>query len=149
MAQPSAPRRDLCEDVTSPILAALESGTAPWSCPWDRSGEITLPINESTGAFYRDQHPDAVDGAARTGFSSARWMTYRQASDKGGQVRKGERHCDHFLQDAGARQWARRCRHWRGPGRPDPDAALVYRVQPGSDRRDRRKPPLPAVGSGF
>jgi len=38
MAQRSATRRDLYEDVTSKILAALESGTAPWSCPWDRSG---------------------------------------------------------------------------------------------------------------
>ena len=51
MTQPSAPHRDLYDTVTSKILAAVESGTAPWSCPWDRSGEVTLPINESTGAF--------------------------------------------------------------------------------------------------
>ena len=92
MAQRSAPRRDLYEEVTSKILAALESGTAPWSCPWDRSGEITLPINESTGAFYQGINiPMLWMAQHERGFSSARWMTYRQASDKGGQVRKGEK----------------------------------------------------------
>lgn len=92
MAKQSAPRRDLYAEVTDKILAALESGTAPWSCPWDRSGEATLPINESTGAFYQGINiPMLWMGQHERGFSSAHWMTYRQASEKGGQVRKGEK----------------------------------------------------------
>ena len=92
MTQQSAPRRDLYEEVTGKILAALESGTAPWSCPWDRSGVVTLPVNESTGAFYQGINiPMLWMAQHERGFTSARWMTYRQAGEKGGQVRKGEK----------------------------------------------------------
>ena len=92
MAKQSAPRRDLYADVTDKIIAALEAGTAPWSCPWDRTGEITLPINENTGAFYQGINiPMLWMAQQERGFTSARWMTYKQASEKGGQVRKGEK----------------------------------------------------------
>lgn len=92
MAKQSAPRRDLYAEVTDKILAALELGIAPWSCPWDRTGENTLPINESTGAFYQGINiPILWMAQHERGFTSARWMTYKQAGEKGGQVRKGEK----------------------------------------------------------
>lgn len=90
MAKTPATRGDLYQEVTNKLLAALEAGTVPWSCPWDRTGEVTLPINESTGAFYQGINVPMLWIAQREqGFSSSRWMTYQQAATKGGQVRKG------------------------------------------------------------
>jgi antirestriction protein ArdC len=92
MAQNYAPRRNLYADVTDKILAALEAGTLPWACPWDRSGEVSLPINHSTGAFYQGINiPMLWMAQHENGFTSSRWMTYKQAQAQGGQVCKGER----------------------------------------------------------
>lgn len=90
MAKPNA-KRDLYQEITDKIISVLEQGTKPWSCPWDRSGEFTLPINHSSDEFYKGINVCLLWMEQETrGFSSSRWMTYKQASVKGGQVRKGE-----------------------------------------------------------
>jgi antirestriction protein ArdC len=92
MAKKNAPRFDLYDDVTRKILAALDAGVLPWTCPWDRDGEISLPINAHTGAHYQGINvPILWMAQQERGFGSAHWMTYRQASEKGGQVRQGEK----------------------------------------------------------
>lgn len=86
------PKRDIYQEVTDKMLAALEAGTKPWVCPWDRSGVVSLPINESSGDYYRGINvPMLWMAQGERGFTSSRWMTYKQAKAKGGQVRKGEK----------------------------------------------------------
>lgn len=88
----SKSKRDLYQEITDKIIVALEQGVNPWVCPWDRSDEMTLPVNHSSGDFYRGINICLLwmEQGIR-GFSSSRWMTYKQAAAKGGNVKKGEK----------------------------------------------------------
>ncbi|MFV1761513.1 zincin-like metallopeptidase domain-containing protein [Phaeobacter sp. A90a-4k] len=79
-------------EITSQIIEAIEAGVAPWRQPWSGgSGSAALPLR-SNGEPYRGINVLALWMAAhRNGFSSPFWMTYRQAQELGGNVRKGER----------------------------------------------------------
>lgn len=74
------------EKVAAKLIEQLEQGTAPWQRPW-APGELALPFNPTTGAQYRGGN--AVWLLAQ-GQADPRWMTYKQATAAGGQVRKGE-----------------------------------------------------------
>ena len=86
--------RDHYADVTAQIIAALEAGTPPWRRPWDRdrAGGPTMPHNATTGARYRGINT-LVLGMSPLAFMTCdpRWATYKQATDRGWQVRKGSR----------------------------------------------------------
>lgn len=88
----SKTRTDIYQTVTDNIIAALEGGVKPWSCPWQRvSGMSGLPSNHATGVAYSGVNIMLLwCSASKQGFSDSRWMTYRQAQAAGGQVRKGE-----------------------------------------------------------
>ena len=86
--------RDHYIEVTSQIIAALEAGTPPWRKPWDpgKTGNPGLPCNAVTGIRYRGINvvtlatsPLALAGA------DPRWSTYKQAAERGWQVKKGAR----------------------------------------------------------
>jgi antirestriction protein ArdC len=86
------PPRDFREEVTNDIIKLLEQGTAPWQKPWDEVAGGGMPVNPTTDKFYRGGNVIALMvSEIQHGFSDARWMTYRQAAEKGWQVRKGER----------------------------------------------------------
>ncbi|EIY5086557.1 DUF1738 domain-containing protein [Klebsiella variicola] len=89
----SKTRTDIYQAVTDNIIAALESGVKPWSCPWHRvSGMSGLPSNYATGAAYSGINIMLLwCSASKQGFSDSRWMTYKQAQAAGGQVRTRER----------------------------------------------------------
>lgn len=88
----SKTRTDIYQTVTDSIIAALEAGVKPWSCPWLRvSGMSGLPSNYATGTAYSGMNIMLLwCSASKQGFSDSRWMTYKQAQAAGGQVRKGE-----------------------------------------------------------
>ncbi len=88
-------KRNIAEEITSRILADLEKGVAPWEKPWKNTKRIFFPINASTKKPYRGINVFVLlEETLRKGFSTPAWMTYRQASDLGGNVRKGERGTD-------------------------------------------------------
>src|SRR5205823_11515941 len=82
---------DLSADVTARIIVALEKGVAPWVKPWS-TGIDTLPMNAGTRRPYRGVNVVllALEVQAH-GYPLNRWVTYRQALELGGQVRRGER----------------------------------------------------------
>jgi antirestriction protein ArdC len=86
--------RDHYQEVTDRIIAALEAGTPPWRRPWDpdKAGGPAMPRNATTGQRYRGINVLML-GMSALAFSSGdpRWATYKQAEDRGWQVRKGER----------------------------------------------------------
>ena len=85
--------RDHYQEVTDRIIAALEAGTPPWRRPWDpEAGGPAMPRNAATGQRYRGINVLTL-GMSVLAFSSGdpRWATYKQAEDRGWQVRKGER----------------------------------------------------------
>jgi antirestriction protein ArdC len=86
--------RDHYQEVTDRIIAALEAGTPPWRKPWDsdKAGGPAMPRNAATDQRYRGINVLTL-GMSGVAFSSGdpRWATYKQAEDRGWQVRKGER----------------------------------------------------------
>jgi antirestriction protein ArdC len=83
-------RGDLYRDVTERIIAALEAGTVPWRQPWDPAAG--RPVSMSTRKPYRGVNVLLLGLAAgERGYQSRWWGTYRQITELGGQVRRGER----------------------------------------------------------
>lgn len=87
--------RDHYRAVTDRVVAALEAGTLPWRRPWTADGPATppgAPRNAVSGRPYRGVNALLL---AMTGFAHGgddpRWVTYRQAAERGWQVRGGER----------------------------------------------------------
>jgi antirestriction protein ArdC len=88
-----ASQSDLYQSVTDRIIAALEAGTAPWVKPWRNDGSGgALPHNAVTRRGYHGINVALLwmEEHAR-GYSSPQWLTFKQAADAGGHVRKGEK----------------------------------------------------------
>lgn len=92
----SAPtsRTDAYEQITSQVVEMLESGNlAPWHRPWSTAaGGSGMPRSLSTGKPYRGSNVFVLHmTAAARGYTSPWWGTYKNISERGGQVRKGEK----------------------------------------------------------
>jgi antirestriction protein ArdC len=87
--------RDAAEETSKKIIAALKAGTVPWQKTWKSNGSSGLPTSLSTGRPYRGVNVFTLwlTGAA-AGYASNLWGTYKQISERGGQVRKGEKSTD-------------------------------------------------------
>lgn len=84
------PKVDPYDLVTGQIIAALEAGVVPWHKPW--SASIDGPRSLSTGKPYRGINVFVLDAARqRNGYDSRWWVTFNQARERGGCVRKGEK----------------------------------------------------------
>ena len=86
-----APKFDVYAHVTDTIIAEIEAGTPPWRKPWTGStSRIALPKRYNGEAYRGINILMLWVMAAKNGYVSSRWMTYRQAQELGGQVRGGE-----------------------------------------------------------
>lgn len=91
--KPAEPRTNLYDEVTNRIISELEGGRIPWVQPWGSVGTATpgLPRNAVTGRAYSGVNVLILWGALfEHGFPSQGWLTFKQARDAGGCVRKGE-----------------------------------------------------------
>lgn len=79
---------NIYETITDRIIATLETGIIPWRKEWKTDGCGALPVNFYTKKPYRGIN---VLTLLCSGYSSRYWMTYNQAKEMGGQVRKGEK----------------------------------------------------------
>jgi len=76
------------DQITERIIALLTQGTVPWHKPWKaRTG---LPRNFVTRKPYRGIN---VFLLLAMSYESPFWLTFRQALQLGGNVRKGEKSC--------------------------------------------------------
>jgi antirestriction protein ArdC len=83
---------NLYETVTRRIVEELEHGTAPWVKPWTTGAGSGLPYNAVSQYAYRGVNVLLLwMAAAERGYRSPAWLTFRQAQDLGGHVRKGEK----------------------------------------------------------
>jgi len=109
------PRASLYDSVTNRIVAELEEGRLPWVQPWGRSGgaSASLPHNARSGRAYSGINILILWGAViEAGWPSQGWLTFRQALEAGGNVRKGERgttvvYADQFVPKGEAERAAR------------------------------------------
>ncbi|MDB5584968.1 MAG: hypothetical protein JWR80_10144 [Bradyrhizobium sp.] len=112
------PRANLYDEVTAKIIAELEAGRIPWVQPWGgalgQGGTAPgLPRNALTARAYSGVNVLILWGAVIEGeFPSQSWLTFKQALDAGGCVRKGERgttvvYADRFIPKGEAERAAR------------------------------------------
>ena len=110
-------KRDFRQEVTDRIVNMLEKGVAPWQKPWNPSeASVGMPFNPTTERAYRGGNAiHLMATGLQRGYDDPRWMTYKQAADRGWQVRGGEK--------------GTRIEFWevkapsKEASRPDPDAA--------------------------
>ena len=74
---------DIYSEITNRIIEALEQGTVPWHKPW--IGDNTGCISYSTGKPYSLLNHLLLGGI------SGEYITFKQAAQVGGYVRKGEK----------------------------------------------------------
>lgn len=75
---------DIYATITDRIIAQLEAGTIPWQKPWIASGNSAMAVNFITGKPYSLLNQMLL---GRPG----EYLSYKQCSERGGQVRKGEK----------------------------------------------------------
>lgn len=82
---------DLYARITDAILRQIDAADpGSWVCPWHRA-KGGLPRNALTGRSYRGINTLSLwCGGQAAGYADQRWATYRQWSELGAQVRKGE-----------------------------------------------------------
>jgi antirestriction protein ArdC len=89
----SGNRVDIYTKITGRIVAALEEGVRPWVQPWSTGhleGRVTRPLRH-TGEPYSGINVLLLwSECVSRGFQSSTWMTFRQAAELGGHVRRGE-----------------------------------------------------------
>ncbi|KKW90179.1 ArdC family protein [Sphingobium chungbukense] len=108
-AETGAPRANLYDEVTARIILELEGGRLPWVQPWGSVGGGVapgLPRNALTSRCYSGINVLILWGAViENAYPSQGWLTFRQALEAGGNVRKGEQgttvvYADRFTPEA-------------------------------------------------
>lgn len=86
-------RRDIHAEITQQLITAIEADPGKPSMPWRRgSAPLFMPTNALTAKPYNGINIVSLWVAAEClGYSAPVWATYRQWSELGAQVRKGEK----------------------------------------------------------
>ena len=91
--KPETARIDIYAKITDRIIADLERGVRPWVQPWHAASagsNITKPLRHNGEPYSGINVILLWSEAMARGFSSPTWMTFKQANELGGHVRKGE-----------------------------------------------------------
>jgi len=84
--------RDLHAEITARIVARLEVGAVPWRQPWSSKGFGVMPRNAATQRAHSGANVILLwSRAQESGYSAPLWLTFKQALELDGNVRKGEK----------------------------------------------------------
>ncbi len=87
-------KADVYTRVTDKIVADLENGVRTWLKPWNAehaAGRITRPLRFNGTPYNGINVLMLWASAVERGFAAPIWMTFKQAKELGGHVRKGEK----------------------------------------------------------
>ncbi|MBA4010956.1 MAG: antirestriction protein [Phenylobacterium sp.] len=87
-------RQDLYAAVTNQIMADLDKGVTPWTRPWTAehlAGCVSRPLRHNHQPYSGMNVLLLWAQALARGYAAPIWMTFRQALEFGGHVRKGEK----------------------------------------------------------
>ncbi len=90
----TATRTDLYADITNRIVEQLEAGVRPWHQPWKNehpAGGISRPLRFNQEPYHGINVIVLWLTAFDKQYVSPIWMTFQQAKELGGFVRKGEK----------------------------------------------------------
>jgi len=85
---------DIYQTITDKIVAQLEQGNRPWFKPWSAehaAGRITRPLRWNGQPYNGINILMLWMTAEAKGYNAPIWMTFKQAENLGGRVRKGEK----------------------------------------------------------
>jgi antirestriction protein ArdC len=82
--------RDLYAEVSQRIVSELERGAAPWVKPWSATPGQNVPQNAVTNRSYSGCNVVLLWLARNRGWATPQFLTFKQAIEAGGNVRKGE-----------------------------------------------------------
>src|SRR5438477_6701585 len=85
-----AMKRDLYSEVSARIITELEAGAAPWVKPWSATPGTNTPCNALSNRPYSGCNVVLLWMAQAAGYRTPRFLTFKQALELGGNVRKGE-----------------------------------------------------------
>lgn len=89
-----APKADVYAEVTAKIVADLQRGVRPWHKPWSvehAAGRVSRPLRHSGEPYQGINILMLWASAEEQGFACPYWLTFRQAKELGGFVKKGEK----------------------------------------------------------
>jgi antirestriction protein ArdC len=85
-------KRDMYAEVSARIAAELENGAVPWVKPWRATAGKNQPANAVTGRPYSGCNVVLLwMASAAANWDRPAFLTYKQAQELGGNVRKGEK----------------------------------------------------------
>jgi antirestriction protein ArdC len=93
MTTKTTTRTDIYTRVTNQIVEQLERGVRPWLKPWNAehaAGRITRPLRHNSEPYKGINILMLWAAAELHGFNCPLWLTFQQAKQLGGFVRKGE-----------------------------------------------------------
>src|SRR5258705_2328463 len=83
-------KKDIYAEVSARIVAELEAGAAPWIKPWSATPGVNAACNAATNRPYSGCNVVLLWMAQAAGYRTPRFLTFKQAQELGGNVRKGE-----------------------------------------------------------
>jgi antirestriction protein ArdC len=83
-------KRDIYADVSARIIRELEAGAAPWVKPWSATPGLNTPCNAVSNRPYSGCNVVLLWMAQAAGYRTPRYLTFKQAVELGGNVRRGE-----------------------------------------------------------
>lgn len=92
-ATATTPRVDIQTRITNQIVEQLSAGVRPWFKPWNAeylAGRISRPLRHNGQKYSGVNVVTLWLSAELQGFACPFWLTYQQAKELGGHVKKGE-----------------------------------------------------------
>ena len=84
--------RNLHQEITDRIVTRLKAGVVPWRQPWSGKGYGVMPRNAvNTARLFGRECSFALVARQESVFAAPLWVTFKQALELGGNVRKGEK----------------------------------------------------------
>ena len=133
-------RRDLYSEVSTRIIQELERGAPPWIKPWSATAGQNVPANAITNRPYSGCNIILLWLAANRGYATPRYLTFKQALDAGGNVRKGEHGTKvYFVKRLAIEDKSKPTEGGESGSQADPDDAGIYGFQRGAMREPSRQ----------
>jgi antirestriction protein ArdC len=85
--------KDVYSRITNKIIADLEQGVRPWLRPWNAehaAGRISRPLRHNGIPYNGINVVMLWSASVANGYACPLWLTFKQAQELGGHVRKGE-----------------------------------------------------------
>ena len=87
-------KQDIYTRITNEIVSHLERGVRPWVKPWNAehaAGRITRPLRHNGKPYNGINVLSLWASAMAQNFAAPIWMTFKQATELDGHIRKGEK----------------------------------------------------------